>query len=89
MAPRLLACLWGLRIYGPCSNVELARRLGRDRESVYGAVYQLRDLGLAEHLGPATYDITEAGRGKLNAPSEPDPAPAPGERQGLLFEGIR
>jgi Mn-dependent DtxR family transcriptional regulator len=70
MSPRLEACLWGLRIYGPCSNVSLAEKLGRDREAVYGAVYELRELGLVDRLGPASYDVTEAGRAALAAPAE-------------------
>jgi predicted transcriptional regulator len=86
MSPLLRACLWGLRIYGPCSNVELARKLGRDREQVYGTVYKLRDLGLAERLGEASYDVTEAGRAALAAPAEGDATPAsPREFQGTLF----
>lgn len=86
MAPRLRACLWGLRIYGPCSNIELARKLGRDRESVYGAVYVLRDMGLAHRLGEASYDVTEEGRAFLETPE--DVVSASGERQGLLFDGV-
>jgi hypothetical protein len=71
--PRLLAPLWGLRIDGPCSIAYLSRRTGRDRESVYWAVYKMRGFGWAARLGEASYDITDAGRAVLEA-SAPDPA---------------
>lgn len=82
MAPRLKAVLWGLRIYGPCSVLDLSRHTNRERESVYGAVYQLRTLGLADRLGEASYDITEMGRLALEAPAVEDVAPA--ESQGVF-----
>lgn len=88
MTSRLRSCLWGLRIYGPCSNVELARKLGRDREAVYRAVYELREMGLAERTGEASYDVTEAGRASLAAPAEGDASIVGVEVQGMLFGGM-
>jgi Mn-dependent DtxR family transcriptional regulator len=82
MGPAMRDCLWGLRIYGPCSNVELARKLGRDREAVYGSVYKLRELGLADRMGEASYDVTEAGRAFLEGGGE---AAADGLKQLSLF----
>ena len=81
-----LKSLWGLRIHGPCSISDLADRTGLDRQAVYSAVYKLRQDGLAVDLGPASYDVTEAGKAFLAAsqldPTEPDRR----ERQLSLFE---
>lgn len=62
-----LRALWGLRIDGPCSISDLADRIGHERRAVYSAVYGLRREGLADHLGPASYDVTPAGRVYLDA----------------------
>lgn len=57
-----------LRVYGPCSNVEIARHVGRDRERVYSAVYKLRQKGFVDRLGPGCYDLTDAGRVAFSSP---------------------
>lgn len=79
----ILQCL---RVYGPCSNVEIARRVGRGREDVYSAVYRLRGKGLVDRLGPGSYGLTDAGRAAFEreagiARSEPVSAT---ENQGLM-----
>jgi hypothetical protein len=85
-----LRVLWGLRIHGPLSICDLTDRIGHDdRQAVYAAVYRLRRDGLADRLGPASYDVTEQGRAFLAALSDPDqveakPRPA---RQLELFPG--
>lgn len=61
MTPRLKAALLGLRIYGPCSNAELAKRINRNPENVYRQVRELRIKGLAIGTDQG-YDITDAGR---------------------------
>lgn len=83
MTPRLKSALWGLRVYGPCSIAELAGKIGRERESVYRAVYELRELGLLDRLGPASYDVTPEGRVFLGLPAPGEPELA--EKQGMLF----
>jgi glycosyltransferase A (GT-A) superfamily protein (DUF2064 family) len=60
-----LRVLWGLRIHGPLSISDLADRTGLERQAVYAAVYRLRGDGLADRLGPASYDVTEQGRAVL------------------------
>jgi predicted transcriptional regulator len=80
-----LKALWGLRIHGPCSISDLADRTGLDRQAVYSAVYKLRQEGLAEHRGPASYDVTEQGRAFLQAlPDQVEPPPP--VRQLDLFD---
>lgn len=53
--------MWGLRIYGPVGNAELARHLGLHRLQVYGATWSLREEGLAV-LGRGGYDLSAEGR---------------------------
>ncbi len=65
MTPRLRACCIALRIDGPCSIADIVKRTGRSSVSVVGAVYELRDRGLATRLGRASYDITDQGRSEL------------------------
>ncbi len=62
--PRLKAALLGLRIYGPCSNAELAQRINRSPERVYRQVYELRESGLAKATADG-YDVTDRGRALL------------------------
>jgi predicted transcriptional regulator len=83
-----LKALWGLRIHGPLSINDLADRTGLDRQAVYSAVYKLRQDGLADRLGPASYDVTEAGRAALAAAAVDDQgeAPQPAEHQLGLFD---
>ncbi len=64
MTPRLRATLLGLRIYGPCTNAELARKINRNPERVYRQVYELRESGLATATADG-YDVTESGRALL------------------------
>ena len=64
MTSRLKAALLGLRIYGPCTNAELARRINRSPEKVYRQVYALRQSGLATATSDG-YDVTERGRAML------------------------
>ena len=78
MSPRLRACLVALRIDGPCSIADVAKRTGRNRETVYGAVYELRQRNLAVRCGRASYDVTRRGRRVL--------APVTTRRQRGLFE---
>ena len=85
MTQRLKA-LWGLRIHGPLSICDLADRTGLDRQAVYSVVYKLRRDGLADRLGPASYDVTEQGRAVLAAVPELDQVVArPPVRQLDLF----
>lgn len=70
LTPRLRASLWGLRIFGPCSIAKLAVELGRDREQVYNAVYDLCRRGLAKQLGSASYDVEPRGEELLNQTPE-------------------
>jgi hypothetical protein len=83
-----LRVLWGLRIHGPLSISDLADRIGHDdRQAVYATVYRLRRDGLADRLGPASYDVTEQGRALLESPaaSQVEEKPRP-VRQLELFE---
>jgi predicted transcriptional regulator len=81
-----LKSLWGLRIQGPCSINDLADRTGLEHQVVHNAVYKLCQDGLAVHLGPASYDVTEAGKAFLAASAAAQAEPPPRERQLGLFE---
>ena len=76
---------WGLRIHGPCSICDLAEHVHHERQAVYSAVYQLRRDGLADRLGPASYDVTEAGRAHLAALAVDRVVTTPAVRQLDLF----
>jgi predicted transcriptional regulator len=78
-----LRVLWGLRIHGPLSICDLADRTGLERQVAYAAVYRLRRDGLADRLGPASYDVTEQGRTFLAAQQETSPRAA--RQLGLRF----
>lgn len=51
-----------LRVFGPCSNAEVGRRLGIGADKTYGAIKRLVAGGYAEHLKLQAWEITEKGR---------------------------
>lgn len=51
-----------LRVFGPCSNHEVARRLKCPPSRSYRTIQRLCVKGLAVHLNRASWDITEKGR---------------------------
>jgi hypothetical protein len=63
--------LWGLRLYGPIGNAELARHLGVRAKQLHDAIFALRKQGFASK-GRDGCNITPAGRDELKN------RPAPG-----------
>jgi DNA-binding IclR family transcriptional regulator len=60
-----LACLSILRIFGPCSNADVGRKLGIAPDATYRAVKALEQRGLAVHPKLQRWDISELGRDYL------------------------
>lgn len=50
-----------LRVFGPCSNADVARRLGLPTGRTYRTIYRLTAAGLAQHPRKQQWDITERG----------------------------
>jgi len=57
--------LWALRIHGPCSISDLAEHVHYEPEDAFAAVYVLYHTGMAAHVGPESFDATDAGRAYL------------------------
>ncbi len=51
-----------LRIFGPCSNADVARRLKVSMDRTYRDIVLLTELGYAVHPKLQRWDITDAGR---------------------------
>lgn len=51
-----------LRVFGPCSNAEIARRLGEPLHRTYRGLQELVSSGLAVHPLLHRWDVTTAGR---------------------------
>ncbi len=51
-----------LRIFGPISNREVAKRLKAPLHKTYRALQTLTDDGLAVHPGIAQWDVSDQGR---------------------------
>ena len=56
------ACLRALRVFGPCSNAEVGRRLGVKPDKTYRVIYRLEKAGLVIHLNKQRWDISPLGR---------------------------
>lgn len=56
--------LWFLRIYGPCTNRELAARSGLTCDQTYHATFWLRSRGQVS-LGAMGYSLTRRGRERI------------------------
>ena len=54
--------LIALRIFGPCSNYDVARRLKLAPRRTYLALYDLVAAGLAIHPARQRWDISPKGR---------------------------
>ena len=50
-----------LRIYGPCSNADVARRLGVSADKTYRAICELTNRGLAIHPKLQRWDLSVQG----------------------------
>lgn len=57
-----LNCLRMLRIFGPCSNAEVARRLGECVGRTYRAIGRLEQSGLVCHPKLQVWALTPRGR---------------------------
>lgn len=62
MTPLEKDCLRMLRIFGPCSNADVARKLGVPMDKTYRAIYRLEKAGLAVHPKLQRWDISRLGR---------------------------
>lgn len=51
-----------LRVFGPCSNADVGRRLGVPPDRTYRVCYRLVELGLAVHPKLQRWDISRLGR---------------------------
>ena len=51
-----------LRMFGPCSNYDVARRLELAPHRTYRALYDLVEVGLAIHPAHQSWDISPKGR---------------------------
>jgi len=51
-----------LRVFGPCSNADVARRLGVSLDATYRAIKQLENDGLAVHPKLQVWDVSRLGR---------------------------
>lgn len=56
-----------LRIFGPCSNFDVARRIGMRPAKVYPIVKALTDRGFATHSRRQAWDISDHGRAWFEA----------------------
>lgn len=50
------------RIFGPCSNAEIARRLNLPPSKTYRVAYELENRGLLVHPKLQCWDISRLGR---------------------------
>jgi DNA-binding MarR family transcriptional regulator len=62
---------WCLRIYGPATVREIAALAGQESGRVRATLVRLEDAGLARADPAGRYDVTEAGRRKLEAKHGP------------------
>ena len=51
-----------LRVFGPCSNAEVARRLGVPPHRTYRQLYRLAEAGYAVHPELRAWDVSPKGR---------------------------
>lgn len=51
-----------LRVFGPLSNADVARRLRLPLHQTYRAIYELTERGLAVHPKLQRWDISRLGR---------------------------
>lgn len=62
MSDLLRSCLYTLRVFGPCSNAEVARRLRLPLHRTYRAIQQLEQRGLVVHPKLQAWDVSDRGR---------------------------
>lgn len=51
-----------LRVFGPCSNADVARRIVMPPNCTYVAIFRLVQRGMATHPKKQRWDITRKGR---------------------------
>lgn len=65
-------CLRLVRIFGPCSNADIGRRLGVAPDKTYRAIKRLEASGLVAHPKKQQWEISALGLGHFAfAPSQP------------------
>jgi DNA-binding IclR family transcriptional regulator len=62
MSDFLRDCLMTLRVFGPCSNAEVARRLKVPSHKTYRALASLVFCGFAVHPKLQAWDVSDKGR---------------------------
>lgn len=51
-----------LRVFGPCSNAQVARKMGESMDRTYRAIRHLNEMGLAVHPKLQVWDVSRLGR---------------------------
>ncbi len=62
MSDRQTSVLRILRVFGPCSNIEVAQRLEITGKQCYDTMYIMHIAGLVDHVGEGLWDVSRRGR---------------------------